>query len=316
MPPENASPSALTAAAISAVKAAAWRALFLRDDQLLDPVQKSADKNDWFTQADGQSQDLLCERLPTTMPDGKPIAFEGEEKKGRKLRPALSHFSYRWIVDPVDGTKPFKEGGHEWAVSAALQRRRTKSESILFGDKWETVIGVLYCSAPGDNADRMTGTIYWAEKEKRGAHVIDLATRETRILSEPLKLGTTVECNIAAQPSMPNPQPDNPVSESFTAMLRNAFRYHQLSPSYARSIAHTAMQAVTGRKYATLFEVAARDWDIAALKLIAEKSGVYSHIEPVGQGLYSTRVSWDKDLLESANRAAAQTVCAPPGQRL
>ncbi len=316
MPPENASPSALTVTALDAVQDAARLGLSLREDNLLNAVNKSRDANDWFTEADGGNQDLLHDRLPAEMPDGTPIAFEGEEKKGRKLRPAMSQFSYRWIIDPIDGTKPFKNGGHEWAVSAALQKRRSPSERIIFGDKWETVTGVLYCSAPGDSADNMKGTLYWAEKDKDGAYAIDCATGEQRRLGRPATLGTTLECNVAADPALPNPEKYNPVSDAFAQMLREGFSRHALTPTYARSIVHTAIQALEGQKHATLFEIAAHDWDIAALKLIAEKSGVFSHIEPLGNGLYSTRVTWDGELFRRSNLAAAQTVCEGHAARL
>lgn len=310
MTAQNASPSALISDTLATVKTAAGIALEMREQRKLNPTLKNgSDKQDWFTAADGKVQDYLCSTLARTMPGGSPIGFKGEEKDGRTTR-GHPEATYRWLVDPIDGTKPFKEGGHEWSVSVALQQR-------VGSDRWKTLGGVLYCSAPADQSKALKGTLYWAEYDKDGAYAIDCATHTQRRLAQPKALGTQIECNVPAQPSAPAPQPDNIVSPRFESVIRNAMDRSRLTPSYTRSICHTSMQAIEGHKYATLFEVGAHDWDIGALALIAQKSGIPNRIAPVGtdgrgEELFSTMLSWDQGLLDAACTTARRTVQLAP----
>jgi len=59
------------------------------------------------------------------------------------------NWSWRWVVDPLDGTTNFLHGIPHWAISIALEKRLPDAGT-------ETVAGVVYAPA----VDEM----FWAEK--------------------------------------------------------------------------------------------------------------------------------------------------------
>ncbi|HEY7577330.1 MAG TPA: inositol monophosphatase family protein [Acetobacteraceae bacterium] len=63
---------------------------------------------DWVTEADGAVERLLSDRLAQAFPED---GFQGEE--GGCARAG----SFRWVVDPIDGTANFMRGGQRFCVS-------------------------------------------------------------------------------------------------------------------------------------------------------------------------------------------------------
>ena len=66
------------------------------------------------TKGDHDSNVLILERLAEARPDD---AILSEESKDSAARLASTR---TWIVDPVDGTREYSEGRHDWAVHVAL----------------------------------------------------------------------------------------------------------------------------------------------------------------------------------------------------
>jgi len=70
----------------------------------------------WLTQADSESDELLKARLLGAFPD---YGWLSEETKDD---PARLGCDIVWVVDPIDGTREFVEGIPEWCVSIGLVR--------------------------------------------------------------------------------------------------------------------------------------------------------------------------------------------------
>ncbi len=66
------------------------------------------------TKGDHDSNVLILDRLHAARPDD---AILSEESKDSPVRLSAER---TWIVDPVDGTREYSEGRHDWAVHVAL----------------------------------------------------------------------------------------------------------------------------------------------------------------------------------------------------
>src|ERR671910_708880 len=80
---------------------------------------------DLVTEADRAAEDLIADRLRTVCPEHDLLCEEGSVG-------ATSGSSYRWVVDPLDGTTNFAHGLPTFAVSIALE------------DAGVPVVGVVY----------------------------------------------------------------------------------------------------------------------------------------------------------------------------
>lgn len=77
----------------------------------LAAVQKSGNPTDIVTEADTASELLLTTAIRRLFPDHAVRGEEGTRVNGRS--------PYEWIIDPVDGTKPCREGG-TFGISVGL----------------------------------------------------------------------------------------------------------------------------------------------------------------------------------------------------
>jgi histidinol-phosphatase len=123
--------------------AAAWEAgkLTLRYFQTALAVELKGDHTP-VTIADKESEELLFRVLTREFPGD---AFLGEE---RGERPGTSGF--RWIVDPIDGTKSFIQGVPLYGVMVGLE-----------DPKGEAVLGVVCLPALGDLVAGARGEGAW-----------------------------------------------------------------------------------------------------------------------------------------------------------
>lgn len=80
---------------------------------------------DLVTEADRAAEDLIADRLRTVCPEHDLLCEEGSVG-------ATSGGTYRWVVDPLDGTTNFAHGLPTFAVSIALE------------DAGVPVVGVVY----------------------------------------------------------------------------------------------------------------------------------------------------------------------------
>src|SRR6202044_2266119 len=137
----------------NAARAAAKR--LLRDFAEVEQLQVSIKgPSDFVTQADIRAEQTLKEELNKARP-GYAFLMEESGASGSE------NWSWRWVVDPLDGTTNFLHGIPHWAISIGLERRLPDGGS-------EIVAGVVY--SPVNNE------LFWAEKGV-GSYVNDKRLR-------------------------------------------------------------------------------------------------------------------------------------------
>ena len=115
----------------------------LRDFNEVEQLQVSVKgPSDFVSQADLRAEKTLREELERRRPG---YAFLMEESGAS----GSDNWTWRWVVDPLDGTTNFLHGIPHWAISIALQRR-------LPDGTIELVCGMIYAPASGE--------MFWAEK--------------------------------------------------------------------------------------------------------------------------------------------------------
>ena len=125
----------------NAVQKAAKR--LLRDFGEVEQLQVSVKgPSDFVSQADLRSEATLREELERARPG---YAFLMEESGAS----GSANWTWRWIVDPLDGTTNFLHGMPHWAISIGLERRLPDGSA-------EITAGVIYNPA-GDE-------MFWAER--------------------------------------------------------------------------------------------------------------------------------------------------------
>jgi myo-inositol-1(or 4)-monophosphatase len=115
----------------------------LRDFAEVEQLQVSIKgPSDFVSQADIRAEQTLREELNKARPG---YAFLMEES-GESGSP---NWSWRWVVDPLDGTTNFLHGIPHWCISIALERRLPDGTS-------EIAAGLIYAPT--------TDEMFWAEK--------------------------------------------------------------------------------------------------------------------------------------------------------
>ena len=124
----------------NAVQKAAKR--LLRDFGEVEQLQVSVKgPSDFVSQADLRSEATLREELGRARPG---YAFLMEESGAS----GSANWSWRWVVDPLDGTTNFLHGMPHWAISVGLERRLPDGSA-------EIAAGVVYNPAAGE--------MFWAD---------------------------------------------------------------------------------------------------------------------------------------------------------
>ncbi|MGY1745220.1 3'(2'),5'-bisphosphate nucleotidase CysQ [Blastococcus sp. SYSU D00695] len=96
------------ALAAALARAAGERLRALREEAPHLPTAELKDRGDAAAQA------LLAERLSAARPADAVLSEEAADRTSRTAARRV------WIVDPLDGTREFAEGRHDWAVHVAL----------------------------------------------------------------------------------------------------------------------------------------------------------------------------------------------------
>jgi myo-inositol-1(or 4)-monophosphatase len=122
----------MTKAAIKASKG------LLRDFSELENLQVSVKDNKSFvTSADLKADKILKEELLWARPTYSLLSEESAEIVGEDP-------SFRWIIDPLDGTMNYMHGFPHWAISIALEKDRELIAAVTF--------------------DPIKNEMFWAEK--------------------------------------------------------------------------------------------------------------------------------------------------------
>jgi myo-inositol-1(or 4)-monophosphatase len=115
----------------------------LRDFNEVEQLQVSIKgPSDFVSQADLKAEAMLKQDLNKARP-GYAFLMEESGPSGSE------NWTWRWVVDPLDGTTNFLHGMPHWAISLGLERR-------LPDGGVELAAGVIYAPA--------TDEMFWAEK--------------------------------------------------------------------------------------------------------------------------------------------------------
>jgi myo-inositol-1(or 4)-monophosphatase len=101
------------------------------------------------TEADVAVDTFLKIRLSRTLPDAAWLSEETADDKRRLGRSRV------WIVDPIDGTRAFLSGNHDWSVAIALLVEGIPSLGLVYAPAHET----FYEAVRGHGASRNGETI-------------------------------------------------------------------------------------------------------------------------------------------------------------
>jgi myo-inositol-1(or 4)-monophosphatase len=115
----------------------------LRDFSEVEQLQVSVKgPSDFVSQADIRAEQTIREELAKARPG---YAFLMEESGAS----GAADWTWRWVVDPLDGTTNFLHGVPHWCISIALEQRRADGGSDI-------VAGMIY----SPTVDEM----FWAER--------------------------------------------------------------------------------------------------------------------------------------------------------
>ncbi|MEO1334545.1 MAG: inositol monophosphatase family protein, partial [Myxococcota bacterium] len=99
-------------------------------------IERKADRSP-VTAADRAAEQAILTVITDTFPDHRILAEESGAKSGDPR--------YRWIIDPIDGTKGFTRGGKFWGSLIALEVEGT----VAVGTLSLPALGETYFAARG-----------------------------------------------------------------------------------------------------------------------------------------------------------------------
>ncbi len=252
----------MTAAAIKAGKG------LMRDFGEVDQLhisRKSA--SNFVTKSDVRTEKLLQKELLVARPAFGFLMEEGGEVKGKD-------HSYRWIIDPLDGTSNFIHAIPYFCISIGLEKIHTNGES-------EIVAGVIF--------DPIHNELFTAEKGK-GAQVnnrkLVVSTREN--FEESMLVTGSPRDAFAAHEKM--------------AKSGAIVRYFG---ACALDLAYMAAGRIDACWYHSI-----QPWDIAAgMLLVQEAGGVFTNIDGTPASIYSPAIlASNRVLYQSVQKLAVQTI--------
>ncbi|MDE8345686.1 MAG: inositol monophosphatase family protein [Acidocella sp.] len=230
---------------MTVMQAAAQKAAkrLLRDFNEVENLQVSVKgPSDFVSQADLRAEQSLREDLEKARP-GYAMLMEESGASGS------DKWSWRWVVDPLDGTTNFLHGIPHWAISIALERRLPDGNS-------EIAAGVVYAPAANE--------MFWAEKGV-GAYLNDKrlrvsARREYKdaVFATGVPFAATSAANRLA------------FARTLSTIMPQVAGIRRFGAA-ALDLAWTA----AGR-YDGYWEMGIKPWDIAAGMLIVREAGGYA----------------------------------------
>ncbi len=119
----------------------------LRDFAEVEQLQVSIKgPSDFVSQADLRAEQTIKEELAKARP-GYAFLMEESGSSG------ATDWSFRWIVDPLDGTTNFLHGVPHWCISIGLEQRRIGGNGAT---ESEIVAGMIY--------NPVVDEMFWAER--------------------------------------------------------------------------------------------------------------------------------------------------------
>ncbi len=124
-------------------------AFLLQNRGGIDPQKVDAKgKNDFVTHVDRDSEKMIVEEILGHFPNHQILAEEGSKSREKS--------EYRWIIDPLDGTKNFIQDIPFFTVSIALQKRQEMVAGVIY----DPVHDELFAAEKGAGATRNGRTIH------------------------------------------------------------------------------------------------------------------------------------------------------------
>src|ERR1700722_10772374 len=230
---------------MTVMQAAAQKAArrLLRDFNEVENLQVSMKgPGDFVSQADLRAEQSIREDLEKARPGYGMLMEESGESGSDK-------WTWRWIVDPLDGTTNFLHGIPHWAISIALERRLPEGGT-------EIAAAVVY--SPVNNE------LFWAEKGV-GAYVND---KRLRVSARREMKDAVFATGIPFAITSPSHR------------LGFARTLSTLMPQVAgiRRFGSAALDLawVAAGRYDGYWEMGIHAWDIAAGMLIVREAGGYA----------------------------------------
>jgi myo-inositol-1(or 4)-monophosphatase len=228
----------------------------LRDFNEVEQLQVSIKgPSDFVSQADLKAEAMIKQDLNKARPG---YAFLMEESGAS----GSDNWTWRWVVDPLDGTTNFLHGMPHWAISIGLERR-------LPDGGIEAAAGVIYAPA--------TDEMFWAEKGS-GAFMNDRRLRVSarRELSQAV-FGTGIPFAVAPP----------------RQRLAFARTLGTLMPQVAgiRRFGAAALDLawVAAGRFDGYWEIGVKPWDVAAGALLVREAGGYV-TDPLGSDQIGSEV--------------------------
>ncbi|MDI2089888.1 inositol monophosphatase family protein [Commensalibacter oyaizuii] len=231
----------------------------LRDFNEVEMLQVSVKgPGDFVSQADLKAETIIRNELEKARP-GYAFLMEESGSCGN------DNWTWRWIVDPLDGTTNFLHGIPHWAISIALQRRHENGNI-------EIVAGVVY--------NPVANEMFWAEKG------IGCFLNEHRLrVSARRDMFTAVFAT-----GIPFAVSSEKKRQSFVQTVQS------LMPHIAglRRFGAAALDLawVAAGRYEGFWEMGLKPWDVAAGLILVTEAGGYTS-DPAGNPLNDIGMSVD-----------------------
>ncbi|OUJ11864.1 inositol monophosphatase family protein [Acetobacter sp. DsW_063] len=220
----------------------------LRDFNEVEQLQVSIKgPGDFVSQADLRAEATIREELERARP-GYAFLMEESGASGG------DNWTWRWVVDPLDGTTNFLHGLPHWAISIGLQRR-------LPDGSVELSAGLVYNPAAGE--------MFWAEKGV-GAFFNERRMRVSarREMSESLFATGIPFAKVPARQRLP-------FARTMGALMP------QVAGIRRFGAAALDLAWVAAGRYEGYWEFGIRPWDCAAGALLVREAGGYC-TDPAG----------------------------------
>ncbi|MCB8873941.1 inositol monophosphatase family protein [Acidisoma silvae] len=267
----------LTIMANAAQKAAKQ---LLRDFSEVEQLQVSIKgPSDFVTQADIRAEATIKQELTKARP-GYAFLMEESGASGG------DNWTWRWVVDPLDGTTNFLHGMPHWAISIALERR-------LPDGTIEINAGLIYAPC--------TDEMFWAEKGS-GAFVNE---RRLRVAARRDFSQAVFATGIPFAVTSPRQR------LSFARTLSTLMP--QVAGIRRFGAASLDLAWVAAGRFDGYWEIGVKPWDIAAGILIVREAGGYVTTPSGGDQIADDLVAANPTLHPKLLEAVADGVSAAGG---
>ncbi|KKP38762.1 MAG: monophosphatase, myo-inositol-1(or 4)-monophosphatase [Candidatus Peregrinibacteria bacterium GW2011_GWF2_33_10] len=144
-------------------------------------IQTKSSYRDMVTQADKESEVLIEKLIKENFPNHRIL---GEESTPNS-QPKTQSSSYRWIIDPLDGTANFTKNIPFFAVSIGLE----KAQKMIIGIVYNPILNQMFFAEKGSGAylawdkNKPLKTIKNVQKNAKKMHVSETKTVKNSMMS-------------------------------------------------------------------------------------------------------------------------------------